>query len=161
MRIRKCTSIFSQKRYYGQQTFYSIIVTQKCINTANAPTPGNYSHGRLIDLGNCFALHTAGQTGNDTVSGDVVEGGIGPQTAQTLKNVLAIVEAAGGTKDDIAKITVYLKDMKNDKAEFEKEYRKFFVENLPARAVLEVSEIPLVDENTIVEIEAVAYIQKN
>lgn len=135
-------------------------MTHQKINSENAPNPGNYSHSSKIDIGNYYVLHTAGQTGNDPVSGDVVKGGIGPQTAQTLKNILAIIETSGGKKDDIAKITVYLKDMKNDKVGFEKEYRKFFTENLPARSMLEVSEIPLIEEDTIVEVEAIAYIPK-
>jgi len=133
---------------------------QKTIITESAPAPGNYSQGRVIDFGNYSVLYTAGQTGNYPDSGEVVEGGCGLQTRQALENILAIIKEAGGEKKDIVKITVFLTDMKNDKAEFEKEYVKFFSENLPARSLVEVSQIPLYSEDTIVEIEAIAYIKK-
>lgn len=133
---------------------------QKIITTDSAPSPGNYSQGRAIDLGSHVVLYTAGQTGNNPISGEVVSGGCGLQTRQALQNILAIVLGTGGKKEDIVKITVFLTDMKNDKAEFEKEYINFFLGDLPARSVVEVSQIPLYDENTIVEVEAIAYIKK-
>lgn len=130
------------------------------IETNRAPPPGNYSQARAIDLGNCKVIYTAGQTGNISETDEVIEGGIGPQTRQALENIKGIVEQAGGTLDDIVKVTVFMKDMKNDKAGFENIYKLFFKKPYPARSLVEVSEIPLVSESTIVEIEAIAYIKK-
>jgi len=130
------------------------------IETKKAPPPGNYSQARAIDLGNCKVVYTAGQTGNIPETDEVIEGGIGPQTRQALENIKGIIEDAGGALEDIVKVTVFMKDMKNDKAGFEEVYKSFFKKPYPARSLIEVSEIPLVSEPTIVEIEAVAYIKK-
>ncbi len=131
------------------------------IHTPAAPPPGNYSQGRLVDLGSHLLLHTAGQTGNEPRADTVVEGGIGPQTRQALENIRAIVEASGGGIEHVAKVTVFMKDMAASKAGFEQAYGAFFDgAALPARSLVEVSEIPLPSEPTVVEIEAVAYIPK-
>ena len=133
---------------------------QETIFTKNAPEPGNYSQGKVVDLGEYYVVYTAGQTGNFPDSDEVVEGGCGAQTKMALENILSIIKEVGGDKDDIVKTTVFLKNIKNDKKDFEKEYVKFFSNNLPARSLVEVSEIPLCSEDTVVEIEAVAYIKK-
>lgn len=130
------------------------------IETKKAPAPGNYSQARVVDVGNCKVVYTAGQTGNIPETDEVIEGGIGPQTRQALENIKGIVEEAGGTLGDIVKVTVFMKDMAHDKAGFEEVYKSCFKKPYPARSLVEVSEIPLVTEPTIVEIEAIAYIKK-
>lgn len=105
-------------------------------------------------------MYTAGQTGNTPDTDEVAKGGIRPQTRQALDNIKGIVEEAGGTLDDIVKITVFMKDMASNKAGFEEIYKPYFKDPYPSRSLVEVSEIPLVTEDTIVEIEAVAYIKK-
>ena len=133
----------------------------EALRTEKAPPPGNYSQGRCIDIGTHRVVYTAGQTGNTPDTDVVEEGGIGPQTWRALKNIQAILEAAGGRMRDIVKVTVFMKDMAQDKKGFEAAYKPFFTEPLPARSLVEVSEIPLVSEPTIVEVEAVAYIPKS
>src|SRR5688500_5795166 len=81
------------------------------IHTQAAPPPGNYSQARVYDVGRTRIVHTAGQTGSDPAADVVVAGGIGPQTHQALRNIEAVVTAAGGTVDSIAKVTVFIKGM--------------------------------------------------
>ncbi|MHA1503694.1 MAG: Rid family detoxifying hydrolase, partial [Candidatus Heimdallarchaeota archaeon] len=88
----------------------------------------------------------------DSVAGKMVEGSITDQTEQSLKNVKAVVEAAGATLADVVKCTVFLKDM-NDFSEMNKKYAEFFTENPPARAAVEVARLP---KDVGVEIEAIA-----
>jgi len=131
------------------------------ICTSKAPAPGNYSQARVVDLGNVLAVYTAGQTGNIPETDEVVEGGIGPQTQRALENIVAVLGDVGGSRNDIVATTVYMKDMVRNKAGFEQEYKSFFEGCiLPARALVEVSEIPLPTEDTIVEISAVAHVAK-
>ncbi len=82
------------------------------IFTDKAPTPGAYSQGVLVNPLTHNILFLAGQTGNDkSREGEpVVDGGVGPQTTQTLKNMLAIVKAAGGEADSFVRLQVFLKD---------------------------------------------------
>ena len=133
-------------------------MTHKVIRTNLAPPPGNYSQGRLVDLGSYYMLYVSGQTGNHPETDEVVHGGIQEQTRQAISNIKGIMEEASGTLDDIVKLTIFIKNMKEHKGGFEKVYKEFFPEIKPARSLVEVSEIPLVTEDTIVMIEAVAYI---
>lgn len=130
------------------------------LRTTLAPPPGNYSQARIIDQGSLRIVHTAGQTGNVPAT-DAVAEGIEAQTLQALENIKGIVSEAGGKIGDIAKVTVFIKDMAANKPGFEAAYRRFFDgQPLPARSMVEVGEIPLPSEPTIVEIEAVAYLKK-
>ena len=143
------------------------------IHTLNAPTPGAYSQGVLVDpLTHCL-LFVAGQTGNDPTKQDqpVVEGGIGPQTTQILKNILAIVREAGGNADSIVSMEVYLKaddNLKVAREAYDQAYRGFFAnhgmsrdqKNMPARVTLWVTEIPWENEDTQIEIRAIAAIER-
>jgi len=139
------------------------IMKQK-IETKRAPQPGNYSQGIKVDLGNYVVLYTSGQTGNIPHVQDepVAEGGIGMQTARALENVRGIVEAAGGSLEHVVKVTVFMENMERDKSGFEAVYRRFFSDTTPpARSLVEVKRVPLASEDTIVEIEAIAYIPKS
>lgn len=135
-------------------------MNHKIISTDSAPKPGNYSQGCLIELNDYAVLYTSGQTGNDPKTGQVVGKDIQSQTEQALQNILAITEGAGGEKENIVQTTVFIKNMAANKVGFEQEYKKFFPSLLPARSLVEVNEIPQVDEPTIVMIAAVAYIPK-
>jgi 2-iminobutanoate/2-iminopropanoate deaminase len=74
------------------------------------------------------------------------------QTAQSLANVKAIVEAAGFAVADIVKTTVFLKNM-SQFAQMNQVYAAFFGEHRPARSTIEVARLP---KDVDVEIEAVA-----
>lgn len=132
------------------------------ISTTNAPTPGNYSQARVVDLHPYHIVYCAGQTGNNpkTKEEAIVEGGIGPQTIQALHNIQAVLREVGGCLYDIVDMTVFMKDMAHNKAAFEEAYRSILYPPLPARALVEVSEIPLVTEDSVVELKAVAYVRK-
>lgn len=137
-------------------------MTHRQIYTKKAPKPGNYSQGRLVDLGDYYVLHTCGQTGDNPKTGEVVEGGIETQTRQALENIKTIVEEAGGGLEHIAKVTVMIKDMAANKQGFESVYTQYFPRNKtpPARSMFEAVEIPLPGDAAIVEIEAIVYIPK-
>lgn len=149
------------------------------IHTVAAPQPGAYSQGVLVDPLKCNLLFLSGQTGNvpDGDKEPVIDDGIGPQTTQALRNLLAVVKAAGGDVSSFVSVDVFLKDP--DVSERQKvasrnmmrvnmnrAYKEFFVEEgivmLPARMMVWVVEVPLEypTEDTVVEIKAVAAIPK-
>lgn len=93
-------------------------------------------------------LITSGQVGRD-VHGRMARG-LAAQTRQALENVKAIVEAAGGTMEDVVKVTIYLTDVAR-MAELNAVYREYFPEPRPARTTIEIPRVGLEGE---VEIEA-------
>jgi 2-iminobutanoate/2-iminopropanoate deaminase len=118
------------------------------VESSNAPEAiGPYSQAVKAD-GWVFC---SGQIAIDPETGQIVEG-IPAQTEQCLKNLSAVLEAAGATLADAVKATVYLKDM-NDFAEMNKVYGMFFPMNPPARACVEVARLP---KDVMVEIDIVA-----
>jgi 2-iminobutanoate/2-iminopropanoate deaminase len=138
----------------------------KTIRTRNAPTPGNYSQARVVDVGTGRWIYTSGQTGNlpPIISGKegVISADIGIQTKRTLYNLEAVIKEAGGEMRHVVKTTVFLENLERDKAGFERAYKEFFKErglgnSLPARSTVG-ARVPLADEATVVEIEAVAYV---
>ena len=125
-------------------------MVKKIIRTERAPQAiGPYS--QAVRIGNL--LFISGQIPLDR-SGRIVEGGIRVQTQRVMENIRAIVEGAGGRMDDIVKTTVYLKDM-DDFQDFNEVYGEFFPEDPPARATVEVSNLP---KGVGIEIEAIAWI---
>ena len=122
---------------------------KEIVKTDNAPAAiGPYSQGTIA--GNL--VFVSGQIPFDPVAGKMVEGSITDQTEQSLKNVKAVLEAAGATLDDVVKCTVFLKDM-NTFGEMNAKYAEYFTENPPARAAVEVARLP---KDVGVEIEAIA-----
>ena len=125
-------------------------MTKKVIKTDKAPKAvGPYSQGTIA--GNI--IFVSGQIPFDPITGKMVEGPIKDQTEQCLKNVKSVLEAAGASLGDVAKCTVFLKDMNTFK-EMNEKYSEFFKEDPPARAAVEVARLPL---DVGVEIEAIAY----
>ena len=122
---------------------------KQTIQTPNAPTAiGPYSQAvRAGDL-----LFISGQLPIDPATGAFAGEDIATQTRQSLKNVQAILEAAGYTCADVVKTTVLLADM-GDFAEMNQVYAQFFPESCPARAAFAVKTLP---KNALVEIEAIA-----
>ncbi|MDO5754724.1 MAG: Rid family detoxifying hydrolase [Tissierellia bacterium] len=76
-------------------------------------------------------------------------------TKASLDNVLAVVEAGGGKLEDIAKVSVFVKDL-NDFGTINEVYAEFFGDHKPARACVEVAKLP---KDAVVEIEAVAFVE--
>jgi len=121
---------------------------KKKIATQNAPQAiGPYS--QAIQYGDF--LFVSGQIAIDPETGDLVEGDIEAQTEQVLKNIAAIIEAAGMTVQNAVKCTCFLKDM-NDFVRFNSVYESYFGESLPARETVEVSRLP---KDALVEVSAI------
>jgi 2-iminobutanoate/2-iminopropanoate deaminase len=121
------------------------------ISTNKAPAAlGPYS--QAIKVGNM--LFMAGQIPLDPATMKLVDGDVKVQTERVLKNMAAVLEAAGARFDNIVKTTVFLKDLADFKS-FNEEYSKAFSpeNNPPARTTVQVAALPL---GSLVEIEAVA-----
>lgn len=119
------------------------------IQTNNAPAAiGPYS--QAVEKGGM--LFCSGQLPINPQTGKLINDDIQEATHQCLKNLLAIVEAANYTKNDIVKVNVYVSSMENFAA-INEVYATYFSDVKPARALVEVSKIP---KNASIEIEAVA-----
>ena len=101
-------------------------------------------------------LYVSGQIGELVETGELVEGGIVPETKQTMLNIKTILEAYGSSMDKVIKCTCMLADI-SDWEEMSKAYLKFFPNNKPARSAFATSGLAL---NARVEIECMAYINE-
>jgi 2-iminobutanoate/2-iminopropanoate deaminase len=99
-------------------------------------------------------IYTAGQIALDPATGQVVPGGVGPQTARVLENLKIILEAGGSSLDKAVKATVYLKDF-NDFMAMNAVYGTYLGKDgaPPARSTVEVSRLP---KDVLVEIDLIA-----
>ena len=124
---------------------------KEIIQTEHAPNAiGPYSQAVKTN-GLVFA---SGQIPIDPQTGQFVAGGITEQTEQVLKNLGAVLEAAGSGLDRIVKTTVFLADMQ-EFAAMNEVYGRFFKETPPARATVEAARLP---RDARVEIEAIALV---
>ena len=122
---------------------------KRVIHTENAPKAiGPYSQAVEID----GTLYISGQVPIDPSTGKLPEGGIREQAEQVMKNIGAILEAAGYGYGDVIKSTCMLSDMANFK-DMNEVYGRYYSENPPARAAFAVKELPL---GALVEIESIA-----
>jgi len=120
----------------------------KKIETVKAPAAiGPYSQG--IAAGQ--TVYVSGQLPIDPATGAIPEG-IAAQTAQSLKNIQAILAEQGMTLADVVKTTVFLADMA-DFAAMNEVYSTFFKEPFPARSAVAVKALP---KGALVEVECVA-----
>ncbi|MBK7212362.1 MAG: RidA family protein [Bacteroidales bacterium] len=97
-------------------------------------------------------LFISGQVPIDPATGKIVEGGIKEQTEQVMKNIGAILKAAGYNYSDVVKSTCLLSDMDNFAA-MNEIYGSYYPENSPARAAYSVVKLPL---GALIEIETIA-----
>lgn len=122
---------------------------KRVIKTSQAPAAvGPYSQGVIVD----GWIWTSGQVALDPTSGSLVGSDAATQADRALKNVQAILEAAGSGLDRVVRATIYLTNM-DDFAAVNKVYASYFPEPFPARACVEVSRLPL---GALVEIDAIA-----
>lgn len=124
---------------------------KKVIKTKEAPAAiGPYSQAILAN----GIIYTSGQIPLDPESGEVVGGGIREQTQKVLRNLEAVLKAAGAGLNDVVKTTVFLRDME-DFTEMNSVYSLYFTGSFPARSAVQVARLP---KDVMVEIEAVAFI---
>jgi 2-iminobutanoate/2-iminopropanoate deaminase len=122
---------------------------REIIKTERAPAAiGPYSQAVRAG-GFVFA---SGQIPLDPQTGEFVAGGVAEQTEQVMKNLSAVLEAAGASLAQVVKTTVFLADM-NDFAVMNEVYGRYFQENPPARATVQAARLP---RDARVEIEAIA-----
>jgi 2-iminobutanoate/2-iminopropanoate deaminase len=122
---------------------------KEIVRTEKAPQPvGPYSQAvRAGDF-----VYVAGQGPADPATGKKIAGGIAAETEQVLKNIQAILEAAGCTMRDVVKTNVYLMHP-GDFKEMNEVYARFFAEGPPARTTVQaLPPVPI-----LVEIDCVAY----
>jgi 2-iminobutanoate/2-iminopropanoate deaminase len=124
-------------------------MSRTVVSTDEAPAAvGPYSQGIVLD----GWVWTAGQVALDPATMKLVGSDAAAQAERALRNVEAILQAAGSGLDRAVKVTVYLKNM-DDFAAVNEVYAGFFGETPPARACVEVARLPL---GGLVEIDAVA-----
>ena len=120
----------------------------KKISTSSAPAAvGPYSQA-VVSGG---LVYTSGQIAIDPAVNTVEAGDIVGQTEQVMKNLGAVLEAAGSSFEKAVKTTCFLADM-NDFAAFNEIYGKYFT-SLPARSCVAVKTLP---KNVLVEVEVIA-----
>ncbi len=123
----------------------------KVIQTEKAPAAiGPYSqalvHGNL--------LYSSGQIPIDPADGQVVEGDIKVQALQVMKNIGAVLEAAGASFQNVIKTTCFLKSME-DFAAFNEVYAQYFT-GKPARSCVEAAKLP---KDVLCEVEVIAIVE--
>ena len=119
-------------------------------STVPAPIRGYYSNCVRVSAGSM--LFISGQIGTD-VKGNVVSDDVALQADQALRNIELLLKANGATMADVVKVTVYVTDIRYLDA-IAPVRLKYFPENGPASAIVEVSRLALPDLK--VEIEAIA-----
>ncbi|MDD6476547.1 MAG: RidA family protein [Eubacteriales bacterium] len=118
------------------------------IHTENAPAAvGPYSQAVEVN----GMLYTSGQIPLDPATGNIVDGDIKAQADRAMKNIVAVLEAAGTTADKVVKTMCFLADM-DDFAAFNEVYAEYFTEK-PARSCVAVKSLP---KGALCEIEVIA-----
>ncbi len=127
------------------------------ISNPNLPAPmrgGAYSSGVEAPAGR--TVYVSGQVAFDAEGNVVGEGAIELQTETVLEHVKTVVEEAGGSMEDIVKVTVFITDM-GLYDDIHEVRRRYFEEPFPASSMVEVS--ALIDPRLLIEIEAVAVVR--
>ena len=124
-------------------------MTRQAVSTTGAPAAiGPYSQG--IDADGLVLC--SGQLGLDPATGNLVEGGVEAQAERALKNLGAVLDAAGATFADVVKTTIFLVDI-GDFSAVNAVYAAFMPEPPPARSTVGVAALP---KGGLIEIEAIA-----
>ena len=124
---------------------------REAVSTQAAPRAiGPYS--QAIRAGSLLFL--SGQIPIDPATGEMIHGDIAAQTHRVLKNLAAILQAAGASFDNVVRATVYLADM-NDFAAVNEVYGTYFSSPAPARATVQAARLP---KDARVEIDLIASI---
>lgn len=111
-----------------------------------------YSHG-VLRSGFVFTTQVGELPDGSMISSDVYD-----QTAQVIQNAERVLKEAGGDLTDVVKVTIYMRDMRNEFAIMNKAYRKYMPDDpFPARACVQVSDMV---DGVKVEMEFIAIIEK-
>jgi 2-iminobutanoate/2-iminopropanoate deaminase len=122
------------------------------VQSENLPAPrGPYSPGVVFDR----LIFVSGQGATDPATGSLAGPDIETQTEQVLKNISAILEAAGSSLNHVLRCGVFLTDIR-DFPQMNAVYARMFGDNRPARTTVQVALLPAQDLK--VEIDAIAYI---
>lgn len=125
-------------------------MTKNIIKTDKAPSAiGPYEQGILVG----DFLFTSGQIALEPGTGQFLQGEIEMETERVLKNIEAILQAAGMTMNNVVKTTVYMTDL-GQFTRMNQVYEKFFSESKPARATVQVAGLP---KGAKVEIDVIAH----
>jgi enamine deaminase RidA (YjgF/YER057c/UK114 family) len=130
---------------------------KEIINPETLARPSGFSHGILVSRGRTLFL--AGQTASDKEGRITAPGDLTKQYEQVLSNLKVVVEAAGGSMQDIVKMTIFVSDRDDYHAHLKplgKVHQAFFGSYYPAMALLEVSRF--FQEGVLIEIEGIAVI---
>jgi 2-iminobutanoate/2-iminopropanoate deaminase len=123
--------------------------SREAVSTASAPKAiGPYSQAIKA---NGFVF-VSGQTPFDPTTGEVISGGVAEQTDRALKNIAAILEAAGTSMQKVVRAGVFLKNM-GDFAAMNEVYGRFMPTPPPARTTIEAARLP---KDVLVEIDVIA-----
>ena len=129
------------------------MATKDVISTDRAPGPFQGApYNQAIRVGEL--VFVAGQLGISRESGELVGPGVAEQTEQIMKNLGAILEAAGSDLDKLLKTTVFLVDL-DDFGGMNEVYAKHVGDRPPARSTVGISQLP---SGARVEIEAIAHV---
>ncbi len=137
-----------QEMGQGQEGMAAMHEPQFFTNEAFA----NFPFSEAVQVGPF--LYLSGQIGTDPATRQLVAGGIGPETRQTMENVKATVDKYGSSMDRVIKCTVFLADMAEWPA-MNEVYATFFPTNKPARSAMGTSGLAL---GARVEIECIAVV---
>lgn len=129
-------------------------MAKRVLNPASVQAKGSYSPGWEVSGGR--AVFVAGQIPWDADGNTVCKGDVAGQTRQVFANIGAVLAEAGGTLDDVVKITVFAADIRY-RDEINRVRTETFSEPYPASTQVAVAS--LVDPEWLVEIEAVAFIE--
>lgn len=127
-------------------------MSKKTVFSPKAPKPvGVYSHGIIVN----GIYFSAGQLGLDPETNELVKGSIEDEARQVMKNIGALLEAAGTNYDNLIKATLYITDL-NDFTAIDNVYKEFVTKDFPGRTCVEVKGIP---KGGRIELEVVALVE--
>jgi 2-iminobutanoate/2-iminopropanoate deaminase len=142
LKVAKAETTNAMKGVYAMQ--------KKAVRPATLEKPTRYNLG--VTFGEL--VFTAGITGNDPLTGKIVEGGIGPQTRQTLENIDTILKAAGTSLENAIRVDAYLANVE-DFPGYNEAYESFFgkVEIQPVRTTVVIDRFK---GDAVIEITVIA-----
>lgn len=127
-------------------------MSKKTVFSPKAPKPvGAYSHGIIVN----GIFFSSGQLGLNPETNELVKGSVEDEARQVMKNIGALLEAAGTNYDNLIKSTLYITDL-NDFTAVDNVYKEFVTKDFPARTCVEVKGIP---KGARLELEVAALVE--